>query len=163
MQDSVPPATFYRDRPGRWVSASGFSHEGQDWWFLAGEGLGQEAGTGEVLPHRSPQSLGVNGGAWCPGGLPGDWPTDQREDDARSLCFTSQPLARAFGVLGRPLVSLEVASNQSNATICVRLCDVAPSGESLLVTRSVLDRRHRGGHERTVELTQARGRPSSWT
>jgi hypothetical protein len=45
-----------------------------------------------------------------------------------------------------------VTSDRPGASIVARLCDVAPTGESLLVTRDLLNLAHRAGHDRAVPL-----------
>jgi hypothetical protein len=79
-------------------------------------------------------------------GAPED-PLDQRSDDARSACFDSAVLDEALTILGAPSVSLEVASDQPNAFVCVRLNEVLPSGESLQVSYGILNLTHRNSHE----------------
>ena len=45
---------------------------------------------------------------WCPHGLAPDEPTDQREDDAKSLKFDSEPLRAQTEILGAPVVEVEI-------------------------------------------------------
>ena len=47
---------------------------------------------------------------------------------------------------------LTLASDRPAALVCVRLCDVAPDGSSLLVSRGLLNLTHRDGHERPEPL-----------
>ena len=49
-------------------------------------------------------------------------------------------------------MELTLASDRPAALVCVRLCDVAPDGSSLLVTRGLLNLTHRDGHERPEPL-----------
>src|SRR6185503_15604492 len=80
------------------------------------------------------QLTGLHSGPWCGWGAPGDDPGDQRAEDGRSLCFTSEPLAERLEILGFTEAQLTLASDRPLALCAVRLCDVAPSGSSLLVT-----------------------------
>jgi uncharacterized protein len=136
IQEPVAPATHYRERPGRWVSWS--QTPAWTWDF----------GPPAPVSHRSVESAGLDAGAWCPDGGEGDWPADQRDEDARSLCFTSEPLDEAIEILGFPEVTLAVARDRPVGFVAVRLCDVAPDGSSLLVTRGVLNLTDHGGHAR---------------
>jgi hypothetical protein len=77
---------------------------------------------------------------------------DQQEDDMRSLVFETPPLDTAIEILGAAIVTLDVASDRSIANLAVRLCDVHPSGESLLVSYGVLNLTHRDGHEKPAPL-----------
>jgi hypothetical protein len=49
-------------------------------------------------------------------------------------------------------VALTLACDRPNALLCVRLCDVAPTGLSKLVTRNLLNLTHRDGHEHPAPL-----------
>jgi hypothetical protein len=65
-------------------------------------------------------------------------PLDQRSDDATSACFDGEVLEQAFTILGAPVVFLDVASDQENAFVCVRLNEVS---------YGILNLTHRNGHE----------------
>jgi hypothetical protein len=85
---------------------------------------------------------------WCPSGLDGEYPDNQQFEDGLCLSFTSARLEQPMEILGHPKVTLTVSVDQPNALLAVRLCDVAPSGESLLVTRGLLNLTHRHSHAR---------------
>jgi hypothetical protein len=102
--------------------------------------------------HRGEDTAGLDAGALTADGGFGDWPGDQRAEDGRSLSFTSPPLDAPVEILGNPLVSLTVTSDRPGASLVARLCDVAPTGESLLVTRDLFNLTHRAGHDRAVPL-----------
>ena len=133
MQEPVTPSTRYKERPGRWIAESEWPPRdaGQWTWDF-----------GPAEPHRSPESTGVDAGAWCPDGGEGDWPGDQRAEDERSLTFTTDPLEDDIEVLGFAEVDLDVEVDCPTAFVAVRLCDVAPDGSSLLVTRGVANLAH---------------------
>jgi hypothetical protein len=80
-------------------------------------------------------------------------PTDQREDDAGSLCFDSAVLDQPLQILGGTRLVLELASDRPEAFIAVRLSDVAPEGGSARITYGLLNLQHRTGHDRAVTLT----------
>jgi uncharacterized protein len=63
-----------------------------------------------------------------------------------ALCFDTPPLPEAVEMLGFPIVRLRVTADRPRALIAARVCDIAPGGESLLVTRGVLNLTHRAGH-----------------
>jgi len=60
------------------------------------------------------------------------------EMDKQCLVYTSEPLAEAMEVTGHPLVHLWVSSTASDGDFYVYLEDVNASGESMLVTDSLL-------------------------
>jgi hypothetical protein len=98
------------------------------------------------------QAHGLDSGVWCPYGAPGDFPPDQRYEDGLSLCFTSAPLTEPMEILGFPEVTLTIAVNQPLALLAVRLCDIAPTGASLLISRGQLNLTHRESHEHPAPL-----------
>ena len=110
MQEPVAPAPDYDERPGRWVAEAGWP--GRDEpplaFVLDAEGLTAEPTGDAALVHTSPQTVGLDAGAWCAYGNPADIPVDQRRDDARSLTFDSAPVAERFEMLGQPIVTLRV-------------------------------------------------------
>ena len=67
-------------------------------------------------------------------------------DDGLSLSFTSSPLAEPAEILGFPEVCLKISVDQPNALLAVRLCDVAPTGDSRLVSWGLLNLTHRDDH-----------------
>ena len=87
MQEPVAPAPDHDERPGRWVAEAAWP--GRDEpplaFVLDAEGLTAEPTGDAALVHTSPQTVGLDAGAWCAYGNPADIPVDQRRDDARSL------------------------------------------------------------------------------
>ena len=93
---------------------------------------------------------------WCAEGGSADLAGDQRADDAVSLTWDFEPLDEPLEILGHPRVVLELEVDRPLALVAVRLCDVAPDGSSLLVTRGVLNLTHRESHERPEPLEPGR-------
>ena len=149
MQESVRPATTYAERPGRWVAETRWPPEDRRPLRLhLGAGrLAGAAGPEETVVIASSLATGITFGEWCPYGLAGELPADQRPDDGRSVCFDTAPLEERVEILGAPVVSLRLAANQENAMVAARLEDVAPDGSSTLVTYGLLNLTHRNGHE----------------
>jgi hypothetical protein len=172
MQACVTPGAYHTERPGRWVAEPAWpsSNIRAETFRLQASELTTDDGrptTEAAVSHPSsvvhrPSSIlgvqthGLTTGVWCPYGQPGDSATDQRIEDGRSLSFTSAPLAQPMEILGFPEVTLEVASDQPNALVAVRLCDVAPDGASLLVSWGLLNLTHREGHEALSPLEPGR-------
>ncbi len=162
IQDGVPPQSYYERRPGRWARTSGWPVPDQPvrrYRLSAGSALhpesdgadGDSEGSTE-LTVSSPQTTGLEAGTWCAYGKPAELPPDQRADDGRSLCFTSAPLDEPMEIFGFPKARFVLAADRPVALAAVRLCDVAPSGASTLVTRGVLNLTHRRSHERPEPL-----------
>ncbi|MGH2859805.1 MAG: CocE/NonD family hydrolase, partial [Solirubrobacteraceae bacterium] len=98
MQEAVPPKPSYVVRPGRWVAESSWPRHGEALALTldadglrdglgcgSGPGDGSQGGDVAELTHCSPQTVGLQAGAWCAYGNPADLPLDQRRDDALSL------------------------------------------------------------------------------
>jgi len=147
MQDWVQPAKLVTDWPGRWVAEAGWPSTRivEHAWFLNSEGLGKSPGTLTDRRLCSPQTTGLGAGYQCSYGSAPDLSDDQRADDANSLCFDSPPLAESIEILGDAHIELEVASDQPQALLAVRLCDVAPDGSSLRISYGLLNLAHRDG------------------
>ncbi|GJF28923.1 peptidase S15 [Kitasatospora sp. NE20-6] len=148
MNESVPPATAYANRPGRWVGDDAWPSPDVREVRYGLDGALRTAGTqaGErFVPVRSPQHTGIDCGAVRPLGGPADLPPDQRAEDGRSVCFDSAPLPEPEELLGAAGVRLRVRCDAPQGRIAARLCDVAPDGSSTLVARGAAAAPGRGG------------------
>jgi putative CocE/NonD family hydrolase len=152
-QESVPPATYYAERPGRWVADPSWPspHVGEQAYYLASNGAGRwlDDRPGEELPLtiRGREGYGFDVGQWGSYGTAGEWPGDQRAADGEALTFDSRPLPEAVDILGYPEVDLELSADRPLALVAVRLCGVAPDGASTLVSWGLLNLTHRESHE----------------
>jgi hypothetical protein len=148
LMDGVPPQTFYPERPGRWIAEPSWPSEatGSRELFLNEGTLDDGPGAETALQLLGVQRAGVDAGKSCGYGGTTDWPPDQREEDARSLAFTSAPLDEALDLVGFPVARLALAADRPLALVVVRLCDIAPDGASTLVTRGLLNLTHRDSH-----------------
>jgi putative CocE/NonD family hydrolase len=158
MQDSAPPRRVYAERPGRWVAESAWPPPGTEsrTFFLNRDSLDDAPGEETRLDVRGAQQAGLDAGAWFPWGRTGDLPPDQRVEDGLSLCFTSPPLDEALEILGFPRVTLDLMADRPLALVAARLCDVAPTGESALLTRGLLNLTHRESHSEPSPLEPGR-------
>lgn len=157
MQESEPPRPRYAERRGRWTA--------ERIWpspqvtartlHLTATGLAEEASAVERRV-RSPATTGLASGEWCPYGWGPDMPTDQREDDAGSLCFDGAPLEAPLQLLGGARVILDLSSDRPEAMVAVRLNDVAPDGTSSRITYGLLNLQHRDGHAEARALVPGR-------
>ncbi|GAB2690058.1 CocE/NonD family hydrolase [Kitasatospora kifunensis] len=153
MNESVPPATCYTERPGRWIGEDQWpSDDVREIHYGLADTL-RTAGTPEgerFVPVRSPQHTGIDAGRYRPFGNAADLPPDQRAEDGRSVCFDTAPLAERLEILGRPSVRLRLRCPGTRGQVAARLCDVAPDGAATLVTHGVLNLTARHGRERVV-------------
>ncbi len=158
MQESVPPRSFYDLRPGRWVAETSWPSPRitTKRLVLNPEGLGAEPESETQLILRPLQTIGLSAGDWCSFGVAGDLPTDQKDDDVKSLVFDSLPLGERLEILGAPIVTLEIAVDRPLAFVAVRLNDVAQDGSSTRVTYGLLNLPHRVSHEHPERLEPGR-------
>jgi putative CocE/NonD family hydrolase len=148
MTESHRPASHHETLPGRWVAEPAWppADRKPHRLFLADGGLQMHSAPLSPLDIRSPQTVGSEGGEWCPFGRGRDQAGDQRPDDVRSLLFETPPLDQALEILGASVVTLDVVCDKPGANLAARLCDVHPSGESLRVSFGVLNLAHRDSH-----------------
>ncbi|WP_110642350.1 CocE/NonD family hydrolase [Salinicola sp. CPA57] len=143
LQDGVPPAPKYLERPGQWVRTHGWPAPTDEietsTLTLSDSGL---SGDGELSTDRliaSPLTAGSLQGEYIPLWFGADFPPDQRRDDGLSLTFDSAPYIDGLDILGQPTINVSIASAEACGQLHVRLCDIAPSGESALITYGTLN------------------------
>lgn len=155
MQESAPPQTCYRERKGRWVGETHWpsAHiKPQALYLNQGGRLSAKPEPTGQISICSPLWVGLAAGEIGRYGSEADWPTDQREDDAGSLVFVTEPLRERLEILGAPQLHLNFASDKPQALVSVRLNDVAPDGCSTRVTLGLLNLTHRQSHEYPAPL-----------
>ena len=151
MQDSVVPADHYLEQPGRWVAEETWSPPPgritEESLYLDDNRLDPDPGQGKIDCATS-QLHGLVVGEWWGVGEPGTLPGDQRIEDERSLTFTGDAVTQVQEICGFPKLDLRIRADRPDALVAVRLCDVAPDGSSLLVTKAQLNLTHRKYHEK---------------
>lgn len=159
MQDGAPPVASYTHRSGRWIAEYVWpSPSVSTRTFHLGDGQLRDApGDPAVEEIQTPLSNAMNGWEWLPHGVGPEMPLDQREEDAGSLCYVTAPLEAPIELCGRAQVDLRIASDTAYGTLCVRLSDVAPDGQSSLITYGLLNLAHRNGFEADTPMT-----PDEW-
>jgi putative CocE/NonD family hydrolase len=158
IQDSVPPAPMYEERPGHWGAEETWPSPGikPSTYWLGNRRLCESAPMSMELSIRGSQFAGAEAGVWCPYGDPVDFPPDQRREDGLCLTFDAPPAEEAVEIVGPASVTLTVAADQPLALVAVRLCDVSPTRSSLQVSKGVLNLTHREGHENPRPLEPGR-------
>lgn len=156
MQESMPPNTQYKERPGYWVGMGQWPSpiiENKDLRMSSNHVLGEHVeGSAPPMLIRSPLRLGLFAGKWCSYNAPPDLPSDQREEDGGAVVFNSQDLKEDLEVLGAPAVTLEVEADEPIAFIAARLSDVSPDGKATRVTYGIKNLTHRESDEKPQKL-----------
>jgi predicted acyl esterase len=144
--------------PGRWADIDTWPPPGlhSETWRVDGSRVDSLVVRGEV---------GVAAWNSCGGGLPWGQPLEQSADNARSLTY-DWPVAAHAELAGTARVTLRVRSDQTYGHVSVKLCDVGPDRASTLITRGMLDLRHRGcwpaDHRGTVGQPPRDLDPGEW-
>ncbi|MEH6443167.1 MAG: CocE/NonD family hydrolase [Oceanospirillaceae bacterium] len=155
LQDAVAPQSSYAKRSGDWVQMESWTESkvSSKTLYLNNASLSADkAGTPGIQKINSPLSTGSAGGEYCAIWLGPESPTDQRRDDAHSLCFTTSVLNEELALLGAPRIHLKLSSDQDCGQICVRLNDVSPTGEVTRITYGCLNLQMRNSLEHSEKL-----------
>jgi predicted acyl esterase len=152
LMDGVRPASWYNERPGRWIAEPSWpSPQVENRAMALGPStLGQ--GAPMAITLASPQDCGMDGGEFCAIWLGPEMPGDQRRDDAFSACFDSAALDLT-DIVGAPVLTLKLRSDKPQAQVAVRLNHIHPDGASTRITWGVLNLTHRDSHEFPQKLT----------
>ncbi|MSP87938.1 MAG: CocE/NonD family hydrolase, partial [Alphaproteobacteria bacterium] len=161
VPDAEPPNERPTEQAGRWVGLAAWPapETGERNWALNPGRLDDTAGSESPMAVHWRGEVGEAAGEWMPIFTTGANPEmagDQRDDDARSLCFDSAPLGARFEFVGAPMLELDVSANQPIATLVARLCDVAPDGTSRRVSFGALNLVHRDGTDRPALIEPGR-------
>lgn len=145
LMDGVRPASWYDNRPGRWIAEPSWPSPNIRVQTLPlGRGaLGQGGAFSQTL--CSPQDCGLDGGEFCAIWLGPEMPGDQRRDDALSACFDSAILEET-DIVGAPVLTLRLSSDKPMAQVAVRLNHIHPDGAATRITWGVLNLTHRTSH-----------------
>ncbi|MDO5661309.1 MAG: CocE/NonD family hydrolase, partial [Brachybacterium sp.] len=145
---SAPVGSDRSERPGRWLAIPDWSDSG----IRPSEQSFVEAELSGPVAQRSDLAFGGEAGEWLQFGDPAAQPADQQSIDAMSRCATFPPLTQDRTIIGEPRVRIRVRSDVPTGQLAVRLCDVAPDGQSRLVTAGLVNLTHRNGHEHPEAL-----------
>lgn len=153
VMDGARPATWYVQRPGKWVAEErgATSHLPVQTFNLSDAGLGHGGKLSACI--RSPHHCGMQSGEYCAIWLGPEMPGDQRSDDALSACFDTPPLDEDLSILGAPKLRLTLRADKPHAQLAVRLNHVHPDGASTRITYGVLNLTHHQGHATPQALT----------
>lgn len=141
LRDWYKPELTTKRIPGKWIDLKSWpskTNPGKTFYLGADHGLSESASDTARHQLKYAPSSGLEAGLWW-----GDLTPDQRPVDAKSLVYDSTPLKKPMSILGRPKIKLWVSASAPQANWIVRLTDVAPNGESALITGAGLNGAHR--------------------
>lgn len=145
LQDAVPPQASYSERKGQWIAENDWTsnrtlvpfHLTADRKLSSKAEAATAAQTSEIID--SPLTTGKHSGEFCIIWLGPEFPTDQRQDDAQSVCFETVPLDEDFALSGSGKISLHLSNTNQKGQIIARLNDIAPDGRATRMTYSVVN------------------------
>jgi putative CocE/NonD family hydrolase len=134
-----PVSLFVQGRQGHWRTEQGWppaNIASQTYHPDAAGGLSTQQPGPAQTDYRYDPTVGMQSLAWDP------WTTaldpsllrDQSADDARSLCFTSAPLAVPLQLVGAPAASLSLTASALPLNVVLKLAAVDANGASTLIT-----------------------------
>ena len=157
LQQSESPRPHFDERKGKWIGLPSWPWKNIKTakLYLGNGTLLAKRAKAKPVTVKSSQSTGLASGEWCAYGLgkiAPELPTDQREDDAQSLCFDAEILKKPMSIVGRSLVRLRIAADKPQAQVAVRLNAIHPDGVVERITYGLLNLAHRDSHEKPQAL-----------
>jgi predicted acyl esterase len=145
VRRSTRPEPDLAEMRGEWRSEPGWPLERS-----TVEGLRPEWDGSDELAIEG--DVGTSAWISCAGQLPWGQPSDQREDDARSLTYEWGPFEEPVEILGHAVLRAAVTPSVPVAYLSAKLCDVFPDGTSALVTRGLVNLAREPSAEIGLEL-----------
>ncbi|MER8747470.1 CocE/NonD family hydrolase [Mesorhizobium sp. M1004] len=145
VQDPLPPAPIYDERPGRWIAEPSWPAPGvvEQRLALSPGRLVEGDGSDAVLTICSPSTAGLSSGVWCAYGVVPDQPVDQRTEAGNALVFETDPLTEAVDLLGFPEFEATLSSDKAVAILSAALSLVLEDGAAARVSYGILNLTHR--------------------
>ncbi len=156
LQESVPPKANYEYRAGQWIQTDGWPDSNKvtmQHWSLSGYGLINEPHSLDTsVKVDSALTTGVHSGEYMALWFGPDYPTDQRRDDALSVCFDTEVLTADLNVVGNPKLKLKVSSDKACGQLTARLSDIASDGQVTRVTYGMINLSNRDALESAQDV-----------
>jgi hypothetical protein len=137
--------TYYTLNSGEWQTTSVWPPAGfetQRWYFADEDALVSEAPTAETAADEYTvdfsATTGVNNRWFAQSGVAIDYTADRANEDEKLLTYTSAPLSVDTEITGSPIVTLYVASSETDGAFHIYLEDVAPDGKVTYITEGIL-------------------------
>jgi hypothetical protein len=163
MQEYTKPSRTLETTPGHWRndtdiaplnSTAGGATE-QTFYLRSGGRLMTEPGRSQGFDEfEYIPTVGTANSYWSAGGISFYLPEDQRQDEALSLVYTSEPLRQDLRVLGWPKVVVHGSSSAEVATFVAKIAEVAPDGTSALIVDGSLNGTRRGALAQALKKPQ---------
>jgi len=129
LMDSVAPARWHDERPGRWVGEPSWPSPNlseRQFHFSGTDGnasLSNFSNTCE-LTVSTEQHCGLSSGEYFPFTYGPELPDNQLADDSLSTCIDSDTLESGLDILGAPALTLTLSCDKPLGFVVARLCDL---------------------------------------
>jgi hypothetical protein len=147
--DREPPVTVFVQGAEAWQSEQEWPPARAEMRVLtptAERSLATERGEASEHRYDGDPTVGTAAGLADPLGTGVGYPTDQTEDDVRSLSYSSPPLETAIEIAGSPRAVVELALDDGEELqLVAKLSVLSPDGASTLVTTGWLNAVYRDG------------------
>ncbi|MEM7292065.1 MAG: CocE/NonD family hydrolase [Pseudomonadota bacterium] len=150
ISEGVRPSVRRETEAGRWVAEPAWPSpkiESKDLYLGKFGQITLDAPEPDQATICSPLDCGTASGEIFTLKPDADMQSDQRSDDAGSLCFDTDTLMQPVEILGRPVIQLRIAIDRPIGNVIVRLVDVHPDGCGFRVSWGVLNLAHRDSNE----------------
>lgn len=152
LMDSIAPARWYDERPGRWISENNWpSTTIQMQRYRAVQDtdnqLSLRADTGAATALQdvqisTPAHCGSQTGEYFPFTFGPELPDEQSSDDAMSTVFETDVMDEPIDIVGAAQLSIQCSADKPLAFLVVRLCDIDELGNSALISMGVCNLTH---------------------
>jgi predicted acyl esterase len=144
--DTEAPVSLYVQGAGVWRTEAEWPPRRLsplDFFLTSSGGFSLMAPNAATTPceYQYDATVGLQSLAWDPWttSLDPALPRDQSGDDARSLCFTGEPLTEPLELLGVATALLEVTPSALPLNVVAKISEISPNGRSTLITTGWLD------------------------
>jgi hypothetical protein len=146
MQETYKPDRRIDRIPGAWRADPSFPPAGvsEPVFYLSEDGRLARSPSGigarQIFDeYEYKPTVGLNNAYWSAGSIHFYLADDQRQDEARSLVYTSPPFEEETHILGWPQVIVHGSSSARVAAFVARLAAVSPDGHSTLITDGAIN------------------------
>ncbi len=145
MQETYKPDRRVDIIPGSWRGDSAFPSSGATESVFYLEEDGRLSRTQSGAPRKDFDefdylpTVGLQNAYWSAGSIHFYMADDQRQDEARSLVYTSPVFEQETHILGWPKVILNASSSAKVAAFVARLAAVSPDGHSTLIVDGAIN------------------------
>lgn len=155
IQEPCSIRDSYKRRDGEWIKRSSVKPSSKKiYYFDVSSGRLRGEPTHSSRDFTGSQEHGLLRGTWCPFGQDGDFPADQKIEDAKCLTFDGI-VKKETKLFGFPMAHIKMSVNTNLANLTVRLVDVdLTTNENSLISWGTANLSHlSGNHEFPKKLT----------